>query len=634
MKPKWLSGSLLLLGLVVSGASTFSYPTYRTGVGRVRHSNPAGLELNLAAPPFTLVERRDAGRTFLSLEADGLSGGSPPGQPQLPTDGELVVVPPGSEVRWDLSRVEVDSIRLDYPLLPAPTPVQAEPDLRQQSGGGVRYVPDPDIYDFDRLYPAGWVTWGAPARLRGVDLAPLTVSPFRYNPARNELHILRRATLVISFVPSAQTGPGPTYPPPAEPFASVLSAATLNFPNVVADRRESSASGLSTSPLPTWNPGSNAYRVIVDGDGLYRLTYDELAAAGLPLGGGPGHLNPQTFRLMSRGQELALWVTGQGDQRFDPGDEIRWNPVPAYVLLVGDGTLDFHDYTGAGSETFIPPFLAPVDSFWGETASDNLYATVDGPDPLADFFIGRLPVNTPLEVTTVVNKIIAYEIAPAEGLWSGQMLFVADNPDQAGDFYAASDAVYNQVIPPFLGQKVYLRQGYAGALAAKSAILSAWNRGLGLVVFNGHSSWHQWAVEDLLHFNDVTALANGGRLPLVLGMTCFTGYFHHPQYGTLDEALVRQAGGGAVAAFSATGLGVATGHDWLFQGFFEAVVDDSITDLGPATAAAKLNLYSGSMSTVDKELLNTFLVLGDPALRLQLQPLDLGERVYLPIIRR
>ncbi len=76
---------------------------------------------------------------------------------------------------------------------------------------------------------------------------------------------------------------------------------------------------------------------------------------------------------------------------------------------------------------------------------------------------------------------------------------------------------------------------------------------------------------------------------------------------------MRAANGGAVAAFSPTGLGVANGHDSLEQGFFTAIFDNGVQRLGPATLAAKLQLF-GTGSHYD--LIHTFTTFGDPALKL------------------
>lgn len=80
------------------------------------------------------------------------------------------------------------------------------------------------------------------------------------------------------------------------------------------------ALGASHATAPQ-GPGtsSNFYKIEVTADGLYRLTYTALQAAGLPV----STLDPRTFQLFaSDGAEVALYVAGQSDARFDPGDFI------------------------------------------------------------------------------------------------------------------------------------------------------------------------------------------------------------------------------------------------------------------------------------------------------------------------
>ena len=73
----------------------------------------------------------------------------------------------------------------------------------------------------------------------------------------------------------------------------------------------------------------------------------------------------------------------------------QWNqggPRPTYVLLVGDGHYDFKNHAATNLPNLIPPYLLHVDPFLGETAADNRYASVDGPDDfLPDMHIGRIP---------------------------------------------------------------------------------------------------------------------------------------------------------------------------------------------------------------------------------------------------
>ena len=100
-------------------------------------------------------------------------------------------------------------------------------------------------------------------------------------------------------------------------------------------------------------------------------------------------------------------------------------------------------------------------------------------------------------------------------------------------------------------------------------------------------------------------------------MTCMEGYFINPNpgssYTSLAETTTRAAGKGAIASWSATGQGVASGHDFLNRGFLNALLTNGVSTLGEATQAGKQYLFSIGASP---DLLDTYLLFGDPALRM------------------
>ncbi len=81
-------------------------------------------------------------------------------------------------------------------------------------------------------------------------------------------------------------------------------------------------------------PNQQYYKVSVGETGIYRLTYNDLQAAGFPVAG----VDPRRLQLFFRGQEQAIAVSGQQDARFDPTDEI------VFYGRRNDGTLDAELY--------------------------------------------------------------------------------------------------------------------------------------------------------------------------------------------------------------------------------------------------------------------------------------------------
>ncbi|HEU4326803.1 MAG TPA: C25 family cysteine peptidase, partial [Roseiflexaceae bacterium] len=347
----------------------------------------------------------------------------------------------------------------------------------------------------------------------------------------------------------------------------------------------------------------------------------------------------------------------------------RWQPAPHTVVLVGDGSADPHSYGGQGNVSLIPPYLAMVDPWLGETACESCYAQLDGDDPAADdadllpdVRLGRLPVKDVAEAQRLVAKLLAYETAGPGGLWRSRGVFVADNgregdgtPDPAGDFPALADAAVAQQPRGLETARIYydpwarsddgkpLDQPWrlGDGAQAHGAVLAALNSGAGLVSYTGHANPWQWGVTALdsapgylLGLYEPDNLVNGGRLPIVLEMTCLTSAFQTPAYGgmVIDERLLLAREGGAVAVWGATGLGIATGHALLQRGFYRALwaSPPQQATLGDLVAAGELELF-GHAEQASAHHIRIFALLGDPLTPARVVP---AQQIYAPAVSR
>ena len=325
----------------------------------------------------------------------------------------------------------------------------------------------------------------------------------------------------------------------------------------------------------------------------------------------------------------------------------NWQPpAPQYVLLVGDGHWNFKGFGSYGKgPIYMPPNLEWVDPWQGETDSANRLVTIVGDDVLPDMAVGRVPVNTVEEASAFVEKTIAYEVGAGRSCKQNQV-FVADNADSNGDYVASSEAVIRDYVPAGAHvQRLYLDAfrsagtcgdavGGAQCPELNAAIVEHLNRdGALFVSYTGHAAPPRWAGEQIFRNSDVALLDNGSCLPVVLTMTCLDGYWLHPdsELTSLMELMVRSDDAGAVAAFSPTGLGVSAGHDVLHGGFYAAVFADSIHTLGPAAMAAVLEVFE---SGLHRELIDTYIVIGDPALVLDVPTSPPGEPEPTPTAPR
>jgi hypothetical protein len=307
----------------------------------------------------------------------------------------------------------------------------------------------------------------------------------------------------------------------------------------------------------------------------------------------------------------------------------NWEKPPVYVLLVGDGHWNFKNEGSTGAvysnppPIYMPPNLAYVDPWQGEVDSANLLATVVGLDTLPDVFISRIPVNSLDELRVVVSKTVDYELDGNHD-WQNNMLFIADDiPDLAGNFVALADSTISDFIDPeprLNPLRLYQNDfgcpgGIPGCDALTNAITTTINTDGALVVtYIGHASLNRWSGHSILVNSDIDTLDNSNQLPFILSMTCLDGYWTYPNVNSLAFDFLTTEGKGAVATFSATGLGVATGHDQLQRGIFSSLVNTGDWRLGAATFKGKLQLF---LNGADQDLMHTFMLFGDPAVGLK-----------------
>lgn len=355
----------------------------------------------------------------------------------------------------------------------------------------------------------------------------------------------------------------------------------------------------------------------------------------------------------------------------------HWQPAPIAAVLVGDSTVDPHNYLGMGNPNILPAYLAHVDKWIGETACENCFAQLDGDDPLdtkadpnflIDIWIGRFSVQNEEQLTAVVDKILRYETANDIGFddtWRQSSLYIADNyiqpngaEDSAGDFAYLSDVVFEGDpylrIPPSQSANMFVERVYydprpggvsepwrePNAAQARRRTIDAFNRGYGLVSYNGHSNHYQLASTDrtieepyMFGTNDIFKLDNGDRLPIILQMTCYTSQFTVISNSgtTIDERFQRHENAGGVAIWGSAGLTVAYGHDALMRGFQNQLWRSPPLQarLGELTNSGYLELFS--QGACCQESRKVFLLLGDPLTPARVWAAD---RAYFPNIQK
>lgn len=281
-----------------------------------------------------------------------------------------------------------------------------------------------------------------------------------------------------------------------------------------------------------------------------------------------------------------------------------WQNGPEYILLAGDGSGDPRNYLGYGGQDLVPTMM--VDSVFSEAASDDSLADFDG-DGIPEMAVGRLPVNTAQEATTVVNKIIANDAFPNGNTVQRGAVMVSDSPDANYDFEAMTLDVRTQ-LPAMMNVQFINRQ--AGTTQViRAQILAAINQGPSIVNFLGHGSVGVWTGAALLVTDDAPNLTNGVNQSTFVMMTCLNGSFVEVGADCLGEALLKSQTGGAQAVWASSGLTTPPGQVVISKKLYEQIFGPQSIRLGDAIRISK-------SFTLDMDIRHLSVFFGDPTMTL------------------
>ncbi len=287
----------------------------------------------------------------------------------------------------------------------------------------------------------------------------------------------------------------------------------------------------------------------------------------------------------------------------------NWQIPPAYVLLVGDASIDYR-------ETFVPT-LYYKSRARGRAPSDYLYTLVDGDDILSDLSIGRLPIENGNEAEWMVEKITAYDRDPEPGAWRGRVLYLANHHEAL--FIQPSNQLAARYTEPLGLESVKIFNPDEAPLPNPTgvAFIDAFNRGALLLNYNGHGSVNAMAfvLGITPDWDYLSQLNNNRRLPLVLAFSCLNSLFVHPKVESLGEALTSKEDG-AIAYISATAKSFVAQNNLLGDRLFNQFFAEGNLEFGPTLDVAKAQVLAAHYS-YDAAVL-TMQLFGDPAQKLAL----------------
>lgn len=334
-----------------------------------------------------------------------------------------------------------------------------------------------------------------------------------------------------------------------------------------------------------------------------------------------------------------------------------------YACLLGKSSRDFRNYRGRTPlvdiydlvptvvRDYYPRFPVPQNRLV-PFASDDAFGSFDTPPPpsgsradldVPDIACGRLPAMTVAEAQEMVERVIAYDNAPADGPWRNSVLLTAD------DVYRPSSGQ-----TPLSYEDIHMREAefLSGSLlpasldvgkvyavdypfppssqvkpACRAAINAGINAGTTMFYYVGHGAEDNLADEQVFRTSDIANLGNGARRPLFVAFSCDVGVFDSPSRVSMAEEFVAATAGGAIGSICASQVSWSTDNNVITDAFFRnqfplrQVVRDR-------TVGEALRLGKAQMTTLDyRSNSQRYNLMGDPALRL---PHPVGDLSLAP----
>ena len=271
-----------------------------------------GVTLELAVPAPNIEQIESAGQSYVRVRVPGWAATSQPGRPELPVRGILIEVPRTGQITLEITEAVSETIPglLVYPLPPPPHP--------GQDPGPAEPVIDKPLYTSSIPFPLHAAEVERVGIMRGIAVARVMFSPFRWNPATRELLCYKKIIVKVSFsdpLPqeNGHGAQGPEASSPREAFGRLHRDTLVNY-------SPARAQGDMELPRPQEKSRSTSpaagVKITVKRDGMYRLSYGDLKKIGVK----GEAISADTFRLLNGTNEIPLMISAK--DKFSLGSYI------------------------------------------------------------------------------------------------------------------------------------------------------------------------------------------------------------------------------------------------------------------------------------------------------------------------
>ena len=177
---------------IVNAQDTYRFRTDTPQGISIESSTATGLALHYSLSEIDIVDVENGGVKGQEIVLKGSFGSTAEGLPSLPFENCYIAVPQGAKVSIEVNE-KASMVIENVDLLPVA-------ELQMNNAPGAPTVrKDMSIFGKDADFPSCNVGIAQSTKIRGLDVALLNVTPFRYNPVHKTLEVIYDMDIEVRF---------------------------------------------------------------------------------------------------------------------------------------------------------------------------------------------------------------------------------------------------------------------------------------------------------------------------------------------------------------------------------------------------------------------------------------------------
>jgi hypothetical protein len=458
---------------------------------------------------FKLRTVQTSAGNFVRIQGDKLIANSEVGAPELPSYHELIEIPTGADVSFEIISQVEELVDLNSYGGEKVFPMQTSMSKSENPSEHI-FVKNEAAYATNLFSTEDIISVGNKGTMRKSTIGNLKISPFHYNPVTNELKVTTKLVVKIIFKNvnyNEMALNQKAYQSPA--FSSAFNRLTNHASLNLLDKD-------AIVSYPT--------KYVIVADPMFQTALEPFVAWKTLKGF-------NVIEAYTNDPAVGTTTTSIKNYLADLYNNATVaDPAPSYVLLVGD----------VGQ---IPSF----DGTEGDHLADLYYCEYDGGgDFMPDVYYGRFSANNVNELTPQIDKTIEYEkyLFPDDSFLDNVVLISGVDASMAptygnGQINYGTENYFNSAHG--INEFVWLYPESDGPV--EQNIMNQISAGCSFLNYTAHGSPDGF-VDPSIDVADIASFTNNHMYPTMVGNCCQTNTFSITN--CFGEALLRAANKGAI----------------------------------------------------------------------------------------